>query len=521
MFDEPHVSELRNWLTSRLENLTDADSEILADYVLALLRHEQSEEDAMRMCREQLEDFLHSNTAGFVDEVFGVLKTKQYLLSSASIANDTQELILPYEGNTRERCRDYDEKGYCMKGDLCPYQHGEERIIVSTGNRGRGRGRDRGRERERERGPRFVHGSRRDPSNATLVVKKIPVPFTEAQIVQEFSQFGNIMRLNIYPTTGSAVITFATPEQANLAYSSPVAYFGNRFVKVFWSNSEAESTVRSRRRSASPGIPIEEIVRRQSERQREFEEREARRRQHEEQLAQMKLRAAEQEQEKRALMLKIASAAAASTEGMTGTEVLKAKLAQLKAEADALGVTEQDYAQSRYQGNYRGAYRGASRGFYRGSVRGSARGVRGGYGGYGGRGGTVDRSKYKLDLRTTRVAVHNLDENKTEDLASHLLSLGEYQSIDQMGTDKLVTFKDRVTAERFMSGGHAMFGDDVSYSWYNATPAPVEPAYIAAPKQQPMEDDDEAEYRRQNEMQSEMPQTILQTEIDEMDQDVY
>ncbi|KAF9199240.1 hypothetical protein BGZ49_010668 [Haplosporangium sp. Z 27] len=30
----------------------------------------------------------------------------------------------------RQRCRDYDEKGYCMRGDMCPYDHGEDRIVV-------------------------------------------------------------------------------------------------------------------------------------------------------------------------------------------------------------------------------------------------------------------------------------------------------------------------------------------------------------------------------------------------------
>ncbi|KAI1293931.1 hypothetical protein EDD11_008339 [Mortierella claussenii] len=30
----------------------------------------------------------------------------------------------------RQRCRDYDEKGFCMRGDMCPYDHGEDRIVV-------------------------------------------------------------------------------------------------------------------------------------------------------------------------------------------------------------------------------------------------------------------------------------------------------------------------------------------------------------------------------------------------------
>lgn len=37
---------------------SDAESDVLADYVLALLRHEQGEEDVKQLCMEQLDDFL-------------------------------------------------------------------------------------------------------------------------------------------------------------------------------------------------------------------------------------------------------------------------------------------------------------------------------------------------------------------------------------------------------------------------------------------------------------------------------
>ncbi|XP_072040511.1 LOW QUALITY PROTEIN: RNA-binding protein 26-like [Amphiura filiformis] len=31
---------------------------------------------------------------------------------------------------SRERCRDYDEKGFCMRGDMCPYDHGVDPVVV-------------------------------------------------------------------------------------------------------------------------------------------------------------------------------------------------------------------------------------------------------------------------------------------------------------------------------------------------------------------------------------------------------
>ncbi|GAA5807906.1 hypothetical protein MFLAVUS_001286 [Mucor flavus] len=33
-------------------------------------------------------------------------------------------------GQNRPQCRDYNEKGFCMRGDMCPYDHGMDRIIV-------------------------------------------------------------------------------------------------------------------------------------------------------------------------------------------------------------------------------------------------------------------------------------------------------------------------------------------------------------------------------------------------------
>ena len=41
------------------KNSSDADSDVLADYVLALLRHDQTQEEVQKLCIEQLDDFLH------------------------------------------------------------------------------------------------------------------------------------------------------------------------------------------------------------------------------------------------------------------------------------------------------------------------------------------------------------------------------------------------------------------------------------------------------------------------------
>ncbi|KAL7314871.1 hypothetical protein PS15m_006386 [Mucor circinelloides] len=39
-------------------------------------------------------------------------------------------------GQNKPQCRDYNEKGFCMRGDMCPYDHGMDRIIVDEGANG-------------------------------------------------------------------------------------------------------------------------------------------------------------------------------------------------------------------------------------------------------------------------------------------------------------------------------------------------------------------------------------------------
>ncbi|XP_069496000.1 RNA-binding protein 26 [Ambystoma mexicanum] len=35
---------------------------------------------------------------------------------------------------SRKRCRDYDEKGFCMRGDMCPFDHGSDPVVVEDMN---------------------------------------------------------------------------------------------------------------------------------------------------------------------------------------------------------------------------------------------------------------------------------------------------------------------------------------------------------------------------------------------------
>ena len=66
-FDE---EVLRSWLIAELRPISDADPDVLARYVLALLRNDKTLSQLRSLCVEQLEDFLADRTGGFVTRLF-------------------------------------------------------------------------------------------------------------------------------------------------------------------------------------------------------------------------------------------------------------------------------------------------------------------------------------------------------------------------------------------------------------------------------------------------------------------
>ncbi|RYO86453.1 hypothetical protein DL766_003094 [Monosporascus sp. MC13-8B] len=79
LFAESDAPHLKAWIVRRLANTSDADADVLADYVLALLRHDDSTENIRQIFNEEIPDFLRDDAAAFTDDVFQALKYKSYL----------------------------------------------------------------------------------------------------------------------------------------------------------------------------------------------------------------------------------------------------------------------------------------------------------------------------------------------------------------------------------------------------------------------------------------------------------
>jgi len=267
--------------------------------------------------------------------------------------------------------------------------------------------------------------------------------FNEDAIKEFFSDFGNIEEVTMQAYKRLAIVKYSDYNSAKRAYESPKVIFDNRFVKVYWykpeafkeenssfANGGARAEPQARQDAAPPAedaemIDPEELARKTAEAQQAYEEKARKLKEAEaqkEELAQ-KIKAAAEERRK--LMEKLA----AKTAGKNGTatptatatsghaqssdakttqeEALRAKLAELEAEAEAIGLPAEDPAQSfpAYRG--RGGYSPYPRG---GGYRGRGRGAPSWRGGWQGGAAPTGGAVARLDNRPRNVEIKAVED---------------------------------------------------------------------------------------------------------------
>ncbi|KAI0936116.1 hypothetical protein AcW1_000438 [Taiwanofungus camphoratus] len=84
LFDLETANDLKPWLVRNLEPICDAEPGALAEYILALLKHNAPENDLRKELASQLDEFLEKEGPPFIDTLFTVLRTKSYLPYSAT-----------------------------------------------------------------------------------------------------------------------------------------------------------------------------------------------------------------------------------------------------------------------------------------------------------------------------------------------------------------------------------------------------------------------------------------------------
>ena len=426
----------------------------------------------------------------------------------------------------RQRCRDYDTKGFCVRGSACPFDHGNDHLvapaedeydptnaIINTNGHhqgpynlqiGQGPG-EMGLQKP-ARAAFSDHRTVKDHSHTAIVVEQIPEDyFDEQSVMSFFSQFGNITEITMKAYKRLAIVKYDTRSAAQRAWESPKAIFDNRFVKVYWYRSDldaktqANGTISQAKSSSdvnmrgSPGLmtvdDTEAFKRRQEERQQAHERRQAALRKTEEAKRALIRRKEEvtKRHEAEKAVLKAKLAAKGEELPTDGTEevssealALREQLAKLEAEAEALGIdpnapAEESFYVYRGRGSgrdfsSRGGYFGRGRGYtpYQQPTRGSYRGlpfVRG-----------RSSAVRKLDNRPRNIAISGVefDARKEEMLRAYLVSVGEFESIEK-GLDRadyfIVSFKERWQAERVMNGQTDVPGvGKIKLAWVPSAP---------------------------------------------------
>jgi hypothetical protein len=282
-------------------------------------------------------------------------------------------------------------------------------------------------------GPNFDH------SRTSIVVEQIPEEyFSEEEVRKFFSQFGNILEVDMRAYKRLAIVKYDDYWAARRAYDSPKVIFDNRFVKVYWYKPESLPGVATKDKADARGsgvpepqeggeetVDAAELEKRQADAQKAFEERQRKAREADAQFEELERKLRENEEQARVLREELAKRSGKASNGTDDPEqddpTLIDKLAILQAEAQNLNA---DYETYSHRGRGRGTgYRG--RGFMATRGRGYYPSFRGGYRGrasysspFAGGRSAVKR----LDNRPKRVAVSGVKPGSAKDeaLRQHL-----------------------------------------------------------------------------------------------------
>ncbi|KAF9651404.1 hypothetical protein BDM02DRAFT_3091413 [Thelephora ganbajun] len=79
IYDPKTDPQLKSWLVKNLEPICDAEPGALADYILALLKHNAAENELRVELGTQLEEFLEKETQHFINLLFNAIRSQSYL----------------------------------------------------------------------------------------------------------------------------------------------------------------------------------------------------------------------------------------------------------------------------------------------------------------------------------------------------------------------------------------------------------------------------------------------------------
>lgn len=234
---------LKDFLLRDLRALSDADPDVLADYILALLKHDRPNMEEWLV--SQLADFLHANAKPFVQRLLRHVLTSNESITSNDISR--VPIVEPRQRPVEERVESRPRNDSIDENEDRRSRYDSRRRSRSPrrdrqSDRNNSRSRQDRPDRDRERPKRIMKNNNHE---TRLIVDRIPNQYCTIDAVTDyFKRFGRLVQVTITdPREGKAVIEFEGKEEAQRALLCPDAMFGNRFVRLYPDQREGHQVV--------------------------------------------------------------------------------------------------------------------------------------------------------------------------------------------------------------------------------------------------------------------------------------
>ncbi|CAI6098424.1 unnamed protein product [Clonostachys chloroleuca] len=174
MFPEEDVPLLKTWIVNRIEDTSNADAEVLAEYIIALLKHDGDKASVRALCEQEIPDFLSEGTVlllslatalalrlgflpnlpdpkSFLDDVFQAIAYKSYIPGAAPAPKlqprrpdppPPEVDAAPSAGHSGSKKRSYNDRDDADPSGNQDGHHNGGRPTKQQRKRGRGRGED-------------------------------------------------------------------------------------------------------------------------------------------------------------------------------------------------------------------------------------------------------------------------------------------------------------------------------------------------------------------------------------------
>lgn len=461
---------LKAWIVDRAAKVSDAEPDVLAEYILALLNNRVEGDELVKLLSGELAVLVTDHDA-FAREIVGAVATKAYAQASS-----LEEVRQQAQRQAIALTSQYFKPDLTSFNQAPPdYKRSRRQLATATATAIAnvpataaggavfnkpvsvaalgGKLTVAQETQQRQRRMEGLVSTDHVPLATHIIVAQLPVEtLDEVKIRAFFTKFGAINTVTVDPALRMAEVGFEDPAGAKKAWSSPAPIFDNRFVKVFYRKKDSE-TQRPVPELEKP-FDVEAFKQQQVAKQREFEEKQIKLKAHNEKLQQLI------DLKQKMLDSFVTELETLENELRSNPEredEIRSRVEQIKTRMTDENITPESIAQDRMKlsrGPQQAARARGGGGFRgRGSIRGAGRG-RGGRGGFTPYQRPQGPYNRKLDLRTRTLTILNLSDPNNESLQRALGVIGsEYVSeVSKKGEDGVnVTFTDRYYADKFLN----------------------------------------------------------------------